>query len=261
MIHILKIILVLFALSSCMKKLDKSIDYGPEIQADVISKSINDSYGTFDPTTIKVNDYISYYIYQQINNTQPKLITEEAYQVLTKVNEPREIDGEMVEGFKFRLRFQTIDHTKNPPAYQVTDGREIFVEAHPPTAIASMRAFSEEAKKNRITYHNFKSQWMNIIPPDSVQKSENCGGIPNCLLRTHELQFDKVTWEENAAPKKLKVISRAAPDLPFIARLLDGSYIPYLSYCLQFSTQYNKQAVLVTQCREINNFMFGTTTP
>lgn len=249
-----------------MKKFEDKIDFGPEVPSSLISKSLDESYGVFDPTQIKKNDFIVYHISQQINASNPRFVLEEAFQVISKddCNDPNNANcqaEQKTDGFYFRLRYQTIDHTQSPPSEIVTDDYPIYVEeSDTQTKVKSINPFfmlAETPKPQKITYHNFRESWIQLDPPTKVKASTNCGNIPNCVLRTQELQFDQVIWDNNNKPTKTRIIARVAPDLPFIARLLDDSFIPFLSYCIQQSVIVKKQAVLVTQCRNIDNYYFG----
>jgi len=119
-----------------------------------------------------------------------------------------------------------------------------------------------------VTFHRLSS-WEDTGPaPAGVRQRANCLGIPQCTLRLRHVTYDMVSWQD---PKgsRIHIELIISPDIP---QTIGYEMTPVLSYipgllksCVtQLANTGNSQTVsqtLITECQQVDDFLFQTATP
>lgn len=245
--------------TSCMKPVDKEIDFGPEVDSDVIGKTIFDSYGEFNPSDLRKGDFVEYQIVQVLGGVQERLIRQIGISVFDKV--PATQDG--TPGFVITIVRETID-------YSTGENPTPVVEQYPNLFIPSEQTFSANksirplSSKSTVTYHNFKKAYVSEAPPKAVAQSAGCAEIANCMLNVLQMSYDVVEKQDGQDPNKISVYQKVSPEVPFIVRLVDydpnssgNTFIPNLNLCNRVAVKVENQPILVTTCQNVVNFVRG----
>lgn len=264
LIHILLSLLLPVILSlfiGCREdELGDPVDYGPEENPNAIAEALNEPFSKVNPFGMQPGEFVHFSESQELAAGTAKNILSDTGITITGRTETAEL-----------VVYKAIEHKyyydSNGPR-KVSTEKELFAEKNPSasslstqeTSFADLRMMMSPVKmlstimtkKARVTYHRFSKSFQRVPPPEKVQKRENCGGLPGCMLDLYKIEFDEVVWTEGE-PEKRRYEFAISPSVPYLAHMM--------SNCVTLLVPYGGTRILLKQCSPIEDFLFAPATP
>jgi hypothetical protein len=114
-----------------------------------------------------------------------------------------------------------------------------------------------EDDEPRVSYHQLKVTERITPPPKAVQDSANCGGIPNCLIKVTDIEFDQVNWLTYNKGDKIHVKITTSKDVPYLSRILEKCQQGSVPIKQEGKPEKDWPRLLVTFCETVRNFQKG----
>lgn len=275
-----KLIVSLMGLSltlGCVKEPKQDLVYGPEIPKEEVASKLQTALGPQDsPSQIKLEEAV---LSETTRFIRGRPILDILSSSETTVVERTETTTQwQIKDVEIYQEYNLSDPAQNPSPIVREDHKcwnktslvreecEIVPVAK---RIAStlavddrLRPFSEfkqssiEPEKT-ITYHNLKITATKESPPESVAKSANCQGIPDCQINVTKIEFDRVNWTENPEGYKIHYTIKVSPDVPQMSRFLESCQQGSVQIIQPGQDPKTAPRFLVTFCETVKNFLAG----
>ncbi len=234
--------LILVMLAGCKQAKAKREDLGPEVASSTINGALSKAIESASLANLAKGQFVRYSHTRRIENEENAIdLGERHVEVIDRADTPTEahftnriIEKERIDSGSYRYLYTEdalwigkLGTSSIPDA----------LRAPSPNALSAESLRAEAAtlgKSGKITFHHLHEEDATADPPAAMKLRADCGGIPNCVLHVHYLQFDMVFWQDDTNYQKISF------DFAFS---LDTPYIPYGEYF----EQYN--GTLVTDCR------------
>ncbi len=261
----------LIGLASCNEPKLASGDLGEEVSAQEIETQLQSVFSDLSPKTVQKDQAVAYEInYRVIGFDSVKKVMDQIIQVMKT-----EDTGTVRKVWLGRV---DIDYNTNPPVETVTeDTDELYIPPEPEapqnsSGIAqsmqlhdfSLSRFQSQAKALaervrinekiegyeerrpiRYSYHNLMIQKdLTTDPPQAVSSKPGCGGLAQCSLRFHLVEFDEVEWYSEDEFQKTKYQIEISPDSPYYGHVLSSCNV------------YMVTRYAVRACQVLRDFIF-----
>lgn len=287
------LLVLLLAVTSCLKPPSLSDDNGPVVAADQVQKAILSAWDNADFNSTKLNEFLYIEQDQKISSLDPKVVYKEASQIISRTEAADSVT------YKFLIRSQAMENGNFKPVTSFEN--DITAEKGSPSvtntaltpAAAEGKAFPksvEELQKSMangsvgvrsgagnnhflgvltiqnmlgacvkgenwdVTCHNLQVSEGVTSPPTGVSSQQNCGGIPDCQIRFKKVSFDLVVNFKDEESGNTRT-EKVVYDMTI------SPDVPYLSrlmeFCYQGMVPTATQKVLVKLCNRVQNFEPG----
>lgn len=105
-----------------------------------------------------------------------------------------------------------------------------------------------EAAARKVKFHGLKRSVQRVPPPELVRARPNCGGVRDCLIALHTIEFDQVVNGGLKPMEKIHYTFKLSPDVPFLASLMDR--------CMTTLVSIGTTTTLFSQCAPVVDFHF-----
>lgn len=269
--------------TSCMKVPNLlEFDDGPEVQPEAMQAKVIEAWGNDDPSSIKLNEFAyieksikigvdkspsSFRVIEQQGYTVGKIEdvdTQRNFHILVQIAEVQEDDSTKLSTNEKVLTIakpqvnslveQSIKtlKTNSDPSSTPLEGKENRYTSIETLLLILNSCYSQPGWN--VKCHNLKTSEWTEPPPYYVQKQENCGGIPNCLITKRKVEFDVIvnTFDEETNSNirhKVHYWFVFSPEVPYLSKIME--------FCYMGIGTYKKQKFPLTVCNKVEGFVFG----
>lgn len=260
---------LMIALVGCMEKPSHAPDYGPEIAVQDVNDALL-ALGESDPETVMPGEFRYYVLTQSIDQgafaitfdigrtvTAVRNRPENTYVEMDYIDQIREFKPDQVVTSSEQAAGMRFPKLSAPPELSLKALQEKI-------RVSSSKQMHPTSEGPRVSYHNLRSD-RGIIPiPEGVRARADCGGLPRAIcacnqglcdgfLRVNRVSFDEVVWESSDRGKKTSYSVVVSAEAPYFSQ--------QISLCIQQWIDFAGRVVPVTQCQDVKDFRFGTSSP
>ncbi len=262
-------------LSGCVKPPSTKVDYGSESNEADVEAAFTSAQEpiTFESLKedIKLNSYVVFHTDQTIRGSQ--VITPIKDVAVTVTD--KAFNDEIV-GFQFtqsEIKYDSDDNVPLTREFESFYKKSDFEKKSTQNTLdfnalnlAKIFRFSPQGLKilnestPKVSYYNLKVEKKLISPPEKVLKKSDCGGLVGCQMRVVEISYDIVFWTTEDG-EKYHIKYALSPDVPLLFVFesdKSASFSSIIEFCNQTSLPYEDQRLLVTQCKTLKDFQFGS---
>jgi hypothetical protein len=245
-----------------VEKKNEETDFGPEVHRNVIQSTLVQALSLADPLNIRERDFVHIVHSQRYltpGGPQANIISELGINIWNFEETEDWIAYTLVEE---EVRYQS-DGTQKTVVFEddiVVSKRPLNQNAASTSSLATshLQKFAgnystlQPQSSPRASYHQLRVAEKTVPPPFPVQQKQGCEGLQDCKITVFEVRFNEVIWQGDS-PTIYQHHYVFSGDVPY--------YAAVLKQCITGQVEVNSIPILVTDCREVENFRFGTPLP
>lgn len=259
------LVLALTLFTACIKKEEEeTVSDGPSADSNAVAEAETESLEDHNLLDAVVGDFVVFEVTAQPFNSNPQILQYLTSQVMEKNDSglfyelailrrtivPKDDGTDDVSETMDRCKvYKDSGESTCAPANLESQSARMTKTTNfaLPAAIVPQGGKLKTLGK-QVTVHNYSRTVLAQDPPPVVKNSPDCGGTPNCLLRTTRIEYDIIVREDNDR-QRYRITREFSPDAP--ASAVENRL------CQSSNQKINGRLIPVILCYTLVNYKYG----